>query len=60
MVILSCIVDGSTIGTLALGGIMMTPLAPSIIVAGVLAAAILLALVIDQIKAWLFAWFEMA
>lgn len=59
MVILSSIVDGSTIGTLALGGIMMTPLAPSI-VAGVLAAAILLALVIDQIKAWLFAWFKMA
>ena len=47
------------IGTLALGGILMAPLAPSI-VAGILAAAIVLALVMDQVKAWLFAHFRMA
>ncbi len=59
LVVLSSIVDGSIIGTLALGGFMMAPLAPSI-VAGILAAAIVLSLVLDQIKAWLFAWFKMA
>jgi len=58
-VVLSSIVDGLIIGTLALGGIMMAPLAPSV-VAAILAAAVVLAVVMDQIKAWLFARFKMA
>ncbi|MGB9118054.1 hypothetical protein [Bradyrhizobium sp.] len=59
LVVLSSIADGLIVGTLALGGIMMAPLAPSV-VAGILVAAIVLALVLDQIKAWLFARFKMA
>ncbi|HLX18011.1 MAG TPA: HAD-IC family P-type ATPase [Bradyrhizobium sp.] len=59
LVVLSSVVDGSIIGTLALGGFMMAPLPPSI-VAGILAAAIVLSLVLDQIKVWLFALFKMA
>ena len=59
LVILSSIVDGLIVSTLALGGIWMTPLAPSV-VAGILATAIVLALVMDQIKVWLFARFKMA
>jgi H+-transporting ATPase len=59
LVVLSSVVDGLIVGTLALGGFMMAPLAPSI-VAGILAAAIVLALVMDQIKVWLFALFKMA
>jgi H+-transporting ATPase len=58
LVILSSVVDGLIIGTLALGGIWMTPLAPSV-VAGILATAIALALVMDQIKVWLFVRFKM-
>jgi H+-transporting ATPase len=58
LVILSSIVDGLVVGTLALGGIWMTALAPSLI-AGILATAIVLALVMDQIKVWLFARFKM-
>ncbi len=58
LVILSSVVDGLVIGTLALGGIWMTPLAPSV-VAGSLATAIVLALVMDQIKVWLFVRFKM-
>jgi len=46
------------IGTLALGGVLMAPLAPSI-VAGILAAAIVLALTMDQVKGFLFAHFRM-
>jgi hypothetical protein len=37
----------------------MTPLAPSI-VAGIFAAAIVLALTMDQVKVWLFVHFKMA
>jgi len=59
LLVLSSVVDGLIVGTLALGGFMMAPLAPSI-VAGILAAAIVLALVMDQIKVWLFALFKMA
>ena len=58
LVILSGIADVLIIGTLALGGILMAPLAPSIF-AGIFAAAILLALIMDQVKVWLFAHFEM-
>jgi hypothetical protein len=50
--------DVLIIGTLALGGFLMTPLAPSI-VASILVAAIILALVMDQVKVLLFAHFEM-
>ena len=59
LVIVSSIVDVLIIGTLALEGILMTPLAPSI-VASIFAAAIVLALVMDQVKAWLFIQFKMA
>jgi hypothetical protein len=45
-------------GPLALGGILMTPLAPSII-AGILAAAVVLALVMDQVKVRLFVRFNL-
>jgi len=59
LVIVSSVVDVSIIGTLALGGILMAPLAPSI-VAGIFAVAIVLALIMDQVKAWLFVQFKMA
>jgi hypothetical protein len=59
LLIVSSIVDVLIIGTLALGGILMTPLTPSIVVS-ILAAAIVLALVMDQAKAWLFIQFKMA
>jgi len=58
LVIVSSILDILIIGTLALGGILMAPLAPSIIT-GILAAAVVLALVLDQVKLWLFARFRM-
>ncbi len=58
LVIVSSILDLLIIGTLALGGILMAPLAPSII-AGILAAALVLALVMDQVKVWLFVRFKM-
>jgi H+-transporting ATPase len=59
LVIVSGILDVLIIGTLALGGILMAPLAPSI-VAGIFATAIVLALILDQVKVWLFAHFKMA
>jgi H+-transporting ATPase len=58
-VVLSSIVDVSIVGALALGGIMTAPLTPTIF-AGILGAAAILALVMDQIKAWLFARFKMS
>lgn len=59
LVVASSIVDAMIIGTLALGGILMAPITPSIVL-GILAAAIVLALVMDQVKIWLFAHFKMA
>ena len=59
LVIVSSVLDASIIGTLALGGVLMAPLAPSI-VAGILAAAIVLALMMDQVKILLFAHLKMA
>jgi H+-transporting ATPase len=59
LVIVSSILDILIIGTLALGGVLMAPLAPSI-VAGILAAAIVLALTMDQVKGLLFAHLKMA
>ncbi len=58
LVIVSSILDLSIIGTLALGGILMAPLAPAI-VAGIAAAAAVLALMMDQVKVWLFSHFKM-
>jgi H+-transporting ATPase len=58
IVLLSSALDLSIIVTLALGGILMAPLAPSI-VAGILAAGIVLAFIMDQVKVWLFAFFKM-
>jgi len=58
LVVISSIVNILIIGTLALGGILMAPLAPSIAI-GIFAAAVLLALIMDQVKIWLFAYFEM-
>ncbi len=58
LVVVSSIVDVLIIGTLALGGILMAPLAPSV-VAGIFAAAIFLAFIMDQVKVWLFAHFKM-
>jgi H+-transporting ATPase len=51
--------DFLIIGTLAIKGILMAPL-PISIVACIFAAAVLLALVMDQVKIWLFAYFKMA
>ena len=59
IVIVSSGLDILIIGTLALDGILMAPLAPSI-VAAILAAAISLALIMDQVKIWLFSRFKMA
>ncbi|MGD0847281.1 HAD-IC family P-type ATPase [Bradyrhizobium sp.] len=59
LVVVSSVLNIAIIGTLALGGILMAPLAPSI-AAGILAAAIVLALIMDQVKVWLFARFKMA
>ena len=58
LVIVSSALDISIIATLALGGVLMAPLAPSI-VAGILAAAIVLALTMDQVKGLLFAHLKM-
>lgn len=59
LVIASSVADAIIIGTLALGGLLMAPIAPSI-VGGIVGAAIVLALVMDQVKLWLFSRFKMA
>ena len=59
LVITSSIVDVLIIVTLALGGILMAPLALSVI-ASIFAAAIVLAFIMDQVKTWLFVQFKMA
>jgi H+-transporting ATPase len=59
LVIVSSVLDISIVGTLALGGVLMAPLAPSIF-AGIFAAAFVLALIMDQVKVWLFVQFKMA
>lgn len=58
IVMASTVLDFLIIGTLASQGILMAPLSVSII-AGIFAAAVLLALVMDQVKVWLFAFFKM-
>lgn len=58
LVILSSVVDILIIGTLALGGILMAPLARSI-VAAIFGAAVVLACIMDQVEVWLFAHLKM-
>jgi H+-transporting ATPase len=58
IVIMSTVLDFLIIGTLAIQGILMAPL-PISIVAGIFAAAVVLALVMDQVKVWLFGHFKM-
>jgi H+-transporting ATPase len=58
IVMASTVLDFLIIGTLASQGILMAPLSVSII-AGIFAASVLLALVMDQVKVWLFAFFKM-
>jgi len=58
IVMLSTAVDFLIIGTLAIGGILMAPL-PISIAAAILAGSVVLALVMDQIKTWLFQYFKM-
>jgi len=59
IVVVSSVCDLLIIGTLAVQGILMAPL-PLSIVAGIFAAALALAFVMDQVKVWLFGHFEMA
>jgi H+-transporting ATPase len=59
IVVVSSVCDLLIIGTLAVQGILMAPL-PLSIVAGIFAAALALAVVMDQVKVWLFGHFEMA
>ena len=58
IVIVSTVLDFLIIGTLATQGILMAPL-PIRIIAGICAAAVALAFVMDQVKIWLFAYFKM-
>ncbi len=59
IVILSSVLEVMIVGTLSLGGLLMTPL-PIAIFVSIFAAAVVLALVMDQFKIWLFAHFRMA
>ena len=58
IVIMSTVLDFLIIGTLAIQGILMAPL-PISIVASIFVAAVALALVMDQVKVWLFRHFKM-
>ncbi len=55
----SSMADIAIIGTLATQGILMAPV-PLPVVGGIFAAAVALALVMDQVKVWLFTRFKMA
>ncbi len=57
-IVLSSIADLAIITVLALNGFLMAPLSP-FIMGGIFAAAVVLALVMDQIKLWLFARLKM-
>ena len=59
IMILASVLDLLIIGTLAVQGILMAPL-PLSIVAGIFSAALALAFVMDQVKVWLFGYFDMA
>jgi H+-transporting ATPase len=54
-VLVSSLVDLSIISTLSLNGILMAPLPPAIL-AGLLAAAIVFAFVLDMVKLTMFRW----
>jgi H+-transporting ATPase len=58
IVMVSTAMDFLIIGTLAIQGILMAPL-PISIVTSIFAAAVALALVMDQVKVWLFGHFKM-
>ncbi|HEY8334526.1 MAG TPA: HAD-IC family P-type ATPase, partial [Tardiphaga sp.] len=58
IVIASSVIEVLIVGTLALGGLLMTPL-PMAIFASILAAAVVLAFVMDQVKTWLYRRFRM-
>jgi H+-transporting ATPase len=58
IVMLSSGLDLLIIDALALRGILMAPLAPSL-VAAIFVAAVVLACIMDQAKVWLFAHFKM-
>lgn len=57
-IVLSSIADLSIITGLAVSGFLMAPLSPPV-VGGIFCAAVLLSLVMDQIKLWLFARLRM-
>jgi hypothetical protein len=57
-VILSSIADLAIIPTLAIGGVLMEPL-PAAIVASIFVGALLLAFVLDMVKAAIFARLDM-
>lgn len=57
-IVLSSIADLAIITVLAVNGFLMAPLSP-FIMGGIFAAAVVLALVMDQIKLWLFARLKM-
>jgi H+-transporting ATPase len=58
IVIASSVIEVLIIGTLALSGLLMTPL-PMVIFVSIFAAAVVLALVMDQVKTWLYRRFRM-
>lgn len=58
IVMLSSGLDVLIIGALALQGMLMAPLAPSI-VAAIFVSAVVLACIMDQVKVWLFAHYKM-
>jgi H+-transporting ATPase len=58
IVIASSVIEVLIIGTLALSGLLMTPL-PMAIFVSIFAAAVVLALVMDQVKTWLYRRFRM-
>ena len=58
IVLVSTGLDFLIIGTLAIQGLLMAPLSISI-VSCIFIAAVLLAFVMDQVKAWLFTYFDM-
>jgi H+-transporting ATPase len=57
-IVLSSIADLSIVTGLSVNGFLMAPLSP-LIVGGIFLAAVLLALVMDQVKLWLFARLKM-
>ena len=59
LVILCSVADILLVPTLAVGGVLMAPL-PVTLVAGVAAAAVVLAFTLDGVKALMFGWLKVA